>query len=271
MEPENPTDWSAITAENTDTLSEIVDTVIAEKTATKKKRGRPPKIKPSVSADATPAQSGSSTPVGPPPMRPEEMLATSDLINMFASKREPTPEKPRGILKFSGDSLPEQNEEDMKDQLDTEVMLKIYESFFQHPLSERHNLKKKNFGENPNKKSLEAELKKLQRAVGSSDPAADLGKMWAGAMGVAEGVAVSMNYPLMGLGEVASSKSQTPEMLDTFRELLIKYPSMRRWMIFGGFPELRLAVHSGNIAREVLEQNVRQMMAAQEVLSKNNK
>lgn len=266
---EDPTDWSNITSENTDTLSELVEAVIAEKPA-KKKRGRPPKVAPSSAGPVTPVQSGSTTPVEPPPMRPEEMLRTADLVNMFAAKPEPEPTRTRGILKFSGDSLPPEppTEEDMTEQLDTEVLLKVYESFFQPPLIDRHNIKKKNFADKPNKKSLESELKKLQRAVGSSDPAADLGKMWAGGMGVAEGIAISMNYPLMGLGEVATAKSQTPEMLDTFRELLIKYPSMRRWLVLGGFPELRLAIYSGNIAREVLEHNVQQMMAAQEILAK---
>lgn len=273
---EDPTDWSNITSENTDALGEMVESVIAEHNAkpTKKRRGRPPKITSSISSGpVTPSQSGSSTPVGPPPMRPEEMIATADLVNMFAAKREPTPEKPRGILKFSGDAIPtpEQEEEDMSEQLDTEVLLKVYESFFQPPLCDRHNIKKRSFGEKVNKKSLESELKKLQRAVGSTDPASDLGKIWAGGMKAAEVAALSMGYPLMGLGEVSSDRAQKPEMLDTFRELLIKYPSMRRWLVLGGFPELKLAVYSGNIAREVFEHNVQQMIAAQEILSKNNK
>lgn len=276
---ENPTDWSNITAENTDTLSEIVESVL-ESTPSKdkiarKKRGRPPKISAATPETATPTLSGSSTPSAPPPMRPEEMLSNADLVNMFSCKQEPASKSPRGILRFSADNMPtsdgEQNEEELTETLDTEVLLKVYESFFQEPLASRHNIKKKNFADKPNKKSLESELKKLQRAVGSSDPASDLGKMWAGAMGVAEGIAVSMNYPLMGLGDVATARSQTPQMLDTFRELLIKYPSMRKWLVLGGFPELRLAIASGNIAREVFEHNVQQMLNASEILSKNNK
>lgn len=275
MEP-NPTDWSTITNENTDTLQELVNNVLQAAPSSgqiKRKRGRPPKITPSTENSPFPApDSGSTTPTLPRQPSPEELMKTADLVRI-ALKKEESPRPPKsGILRFSGDTnLPPSDdidEQELGEQLDQEILLKLYEQFFVPPLSNRHNIKKRQFDEKTPKKTVEAELKKLQRICGSSDPAADLGRLWAGAMAFGEGFGVSMGYPLMGLGEVCQQKSQTPEMLDTFRELLIKYPKLRKWMVLGGFPEIKLAFYSGMIAKEVMESNMERLARASELLNK---
>lgn len=273
MEP-GSTDWSLITAENTDTLGELVENVLQSAPSSgqiKRKRGRPPKITPA-SAENTPVfapDSGSTTPVLPRQPSPEELMKTADLVRV-ALKREESPKPTK--LRFSGDThlppLDDVDEQELGEQLDQEILLKIYEQFFSPPLCDRHNIKKRNFDEKTPKKTLEAELKKLQRICGASDPASDLGRIWAGAMTFGEGFGVSMGYPLMGLGEVCQKKAQTPEMLDTFRELLIKYPKLRKWMVLGGFPEIKLALYSGMIAKEVMEENLVRISKASELLNK---
>lgn len=264
------TDWSKITEENNEDISTMAETVIQQAQAQssgniKRRRGRPPKI---TASNSTPPTPPAVSPRERSPM-PEELIPTHDLLNMFL-KEEAQPQPKKSVLRFSGDSLPKQepdDEESITEQLDQEILLKLYESFFAEPLSSRHSIRKRAFDEKTPKKTLESELKKLQRAVGSSDPASDLGRVWAGGMGVIENLAIVSGYPLMGLGEVAKQKAKTPEFLDTFRELLIKYPKLRTYLVLGGFPEMKLMLYSGLIAKEVLEANVSKILLAQEAMN----
>lgn len=273
------TDWSKITDENNEDISTVAETVIQQAQAQssgniKRRRGRPPKI-----TASTPTSTPSTPPaISPRPMTPErsplpeESIPTGDLLSMFLKEEMQQQQPKRGILRFSGDSLPKAEEEpdldedSIREQLDHEILLKLYESFFTEPLSKRHNIRKRSFDDKTPKKTIESELKKLQRSVGSSDPASDLGRVWAGGMGFAEQFAVAAGYPLMGLGDVAKEKAKTPEFLDTFRELLIKYPKLRTYLVLGGFPEIKLLLYSGMIAKDVLEANVSKILLAQEAM-----
>lgn len=267
----DPTDWSNIT--ESDRLEDNVTepTAFVQVASNKKRRGRPRKSESAkTSGTSTPNPEPVDfmpppTPIAAPPSM-EEMMSAQQLIDAVSeARREPSPRR----TKF--EPLPVDEDEQLEEDVDTEILTKIYESFFKPPLSDRHAVRKRNFPPGTPKKTIEAECKKLQRAVGSSDPAADFGRIWAGAIGGMEPFALMMGYPVFGLGQAAQEKSTSPQYVDTFRELLIKYPRLRSYMALGGFPELKLLVLTGLMTKEVLEHNILKMNAAREQLEKGGR
>lgn len=243
---ENPVaDWDSITETNVDKVAEELEK-LETATLPKKKRGRP----------AKPRTPEPSTPLPPAPKQSEEETIPSEqLASMFYKSPPSTPGRKTPSVKFTQD----EPEDDLSERLDHEVLLKIYDSFFKEPLSSRHNRRKKLHDENTPKHVLERDVKELQRCIGTSDPANDLGHGWAKLMTLAEKVAIMQGLPLWGLGEEAEKRAKDPEFTDTFRELLIKYPRLRSYMVMGGFPELRLAVLSVYMAGSVAERNVAEL------------
>lgn len=244
----DPVDWNNVTETNVDKLSEELEKLETVASAPmKKKRGRPAKPK-------TPDES--KTPPPPPPAL-EEAISSEQLASLFHKSPPSTPRKSPATVKFESEE--ESDDKSLADRLDQEILLKIYESFFREPLASRHHKRKKAHDENTPKHILERDVKELQRSVGSSDPANDLGHGWAKMMSGMEQLGLFYDIPLWGLGAEAEKRSKDPEMTDTFRELLIKYPRLRKYMVMGGFPELRLLGISFYMAGAVAKQNIEEL------------
>ena len=248
------TSWDLVTAENKDTIAEKLEELqtAASATVIKKKRGRPPK-------PVTPVE---TVPLPQPPSREEQEIPSSVLASMFSkspnNSGSSTPRK--SALKFSEPVFtapPENEEKELMEKIDKEILLELYEGFFREPLSQRHSKKKKNFDETTEKSILEKEIKEIQRAVGRGDPARDLGKLWAGTMHGLESMCVYNGVNVTGLGSLSEKMAVTPEYNDTFRELLIKYPSMRKYIALGGFPELKLAWNTMILVQTVYGVNMK--------------
>lgn len=237
--------WDNITETNVDKVAEELEKLETSATTPKKKRGRPAKAR-------TP-----DAPIPAPKQSEEEEIPSDVLASMFYKSPPSTPgrKSPKPSVKFTQD----EEEQSLSERLDHEVLLKIYDSFFKEPLASRHNRRKKLHDENTPKHVLERDVKELQRCIGTSDPANDLGHGWAKLMTLAEKVAIMQGLPLWGLGEEAEKRAKDPEFTDTFRELLIKYPRLRSYMVMGGFPELRLAVLSMYMAGSVAERNIQEL------------
>lgn len=256
--------WDNITNADNDQPEEFKPSEPVETLTTvtnlKKKRGRPPKVALPMPTLPTPPTSGSNTPV----RTEEEMMSTTQLLSALTMSGDKSPKAP--ALKFN---VPDDDEEaSIEADVDMEILLRIYESFFQEPLNRRHSIRRRPFSHTTPKKTIESELKKLSRAVGCADPAADLGSIWAKGMAGIEYFAVPAGYPVLGLGAVAAQKAASPEFTDTFRELLIKYPRLRSYMALGGFPEVKLLVMSAMVTQEVLNNNLQKYAAASEKLHK---
>lgn len=267
MTEENPTDWKTITDTNVDFMAEKLKELETKQTSVtieKRKRGRPPKAITPTESLPLPLPLPSAPPV---PSHYSELMSNEALTNMLAKSRTPpssgsnTPRK--SSIKFSEPEPGQPDDEaSLSEKIDHEILLSIYESFFREPLSGRHNKRKKPFDENTPKDTLVKELKELQRVIGSSDPVKDLGHIWTKGMETVEFFGMLNGFPLMGLGEVSKEKAKSPEISDTFRELLIKYPRLRSMLVLGGFPELRLIGYSYMIAHEVMTKNFEKISQA---------
>lgn len=240
MEGEPQTDidslihWTGMTTGNADNGITLPEAIPVKKRG----RGRPKK--------------GSNTPelARSIDTDPIETMPAEDLIRGAMGAPEPEPIKSVRLAPVR-DDVPDSRPIDS----DKACLLGIYRSFFKEPLASRHSARQKTFTDKHTSADVFREIEDIQREVRASNPMAMLSAAWLTTMGLVENAGVSSDIPLQNLTRCCQLAADQPDTQDIFRDLLIKYPYLRRAVSLGGFPEIQLLVLSATIVTQVMQAN----------------
>lgn len=285
MEQTDVTSWSNVIADNAekDPIKTLLERVPTKdnitSTVTRKGRGRPPKRQPSTdeSIDATstldPIKSVdvASTPA------PETLVPTKDLIDMFSTQksrsRSSSPSKSRkSVLKFSTDlnKADEPDEPDSNHDIDPErvTLLKMYKQYFRKPLIDKHKRKEKLWTEKSLNSEIYREIRELEACCSEDDPASFLATGWVHFMSGIEATGPMYGLRTQRLSEFSAAAAEEESFKSNMREILLKYPYLRKLVGLGGYPELKLLVVTATMIRQVHDFNTELMLAGQQGASK---
>lgn len=188
---------------------------------------------------------------------PEKILSTTELIevvkNFSASAASPRNKK---NLRVSMDTpgLPEQSDGTETDP-ERLTLLRMYKQYFKKPLVDKHQRKEKAWSDKHATSDIYREIKELDALCSEDDPAQMLSDLWVQGMVGVETLGPLAGLQTQNLSVVAEKTAQTDQFRGIMRELLIKYPYLRKLMGLGGFPEIKLLLITATSIRMVHDAN----------------
>lgn len=248
--------WKNITDDNSeDPVKDIIEKA-SQMNIRKSAKGRPRKIIPA--EPLIPAEHEPVT-IVPPTISAEESLSTHQLIETLRRSKSQSPPKRKGALRFSTEETPKEETPDGTSDPDPDrvTLLRMYKQYYKKPLLDRHNRKEIRWTEKHLTSDIYREIKELDAAVSEDDPTSVLASGWVQMMIGVEAVGPAFGIASNNLGAVATHVSEQEQFRSNMRELLIKYPYLRKLIGLGGYPELKLLVITGTIIRQVHEANLK--------------
>jgi hypothetical protein len=252
--------WKTITEDNSeDPVKDILEKA-GQLNIRKSAKGRPRKIVP-----AEPLIPAEPVPVTMerPLMSAEESLSTLQLVETLRRSKSQSPPKRKSTLRFSTEEPNKETPENVQElDSDRTVLLRMYRQYFKRPLLDKHGRKEIHWTDKHMTSEIYQEIKKLNDAVKEDDPAAALASGWVQMMVGVEAAGPMLGIASKNLGTVAECVAGQDDLLSTMRELLIKYPYLRKLIGLGGYPELKLLALTSTVIRQVHEVNLNGLPAA---------
>lgn len=245
--------WKTITEDNPeDPIRDIVEKAGQSSGMRKSGRGRPRKIVPA--EPLLPAEPGPLA----PPLTPEESMSTMQLMDTLRKSKSQSPPRRKSALRFSQEEPaavpPAENTDPDPERM---TLLRMYKQYFKKPLLDRHTRKEVRWTDKHATSEIHREIKELDAAVSEEDPASMLASVWVQLMTGVETFGPPFGLAANNLGYVADAASHSEGFKSNMRELLIKYPYLRKLLGLGGYPELKLLIITGTIIRQVHDENMK--------------
>lgn len=238
--------WTSITAEN-QSENQQVTAQLPPLPETKKKGRQPNSLKRQntvsvLAATPTPTPTILKESWLPDPItNPESYIPTSHLIDAFEQQQQKSPKSPRSKSPLRKSvTIDDDNNNNTPDDEGRLTLIALYNEYFSNPRKMGKHSKQKRTWTNKNTcAEIKCEIDAMDNEVSGFNPGLRLAESWALAMQfIAEPALKQIGYNTTNLGNVCHAMIRDPKSHEAFGRLLVKYPSLRRFVELGNFPEI---------------------------------
>lgn len=218
----------------------------------RRRRGRPRKTEQAVEP-STPQEPETYYTAGPPPI--EEIFKRLEISENNNNNNKKKSNNISFLNGFNNEPAGPTAQQLAEEEREKNTLIKMYKTYFQPPLSESHALKERNWHPSDSPEDIMNEIRKMEAVVSGGTPTKFITGAYVGVMTGLEAAGPFFGLRLNSLAQSAEQVAQTPVFQKNLRELLIKYPYLRRLSSMDGMPEINILVTTLIMIKEVNQAN----------------